>query len=57
MSKYDFIKTMIKDLGDVDTHLADDGLHSQNEKCFSCSTFTCECGDLIIRNSTKDTSG
>ena len=28
MSKYDFIKNMIKDLGDVDTHLADDGLHS-----------------------------
>ncbi len=28
MSKHDFIKNIIKELGDVDTHLADDGLHS-----------------------------
>lgn len=28
MSKHDFIKNMIRELGDVDTHLADDGLHS-----------------------------
>lgn len=28
MAKHDFIKNMIKELGDVDTHLADDGLHS-----------------------------
>ena len=28
MAKHDFIRNMIKELGDVDTHLADDGLHS-----------------------------
>lgn len=28
MSKTNFLKEIIKDLGDVDTHIADDGLHS-----------------------------
>lgn len=37
MSKHDFIKNMIKELGDADTHLADDGLHSSEYSGAICT--------------------